>query len=226
MMLRNASLFIFFLTVLLSSCATAQMGYGTKNKRAIKLYEEGRKIPNQRVNQETGRPDFEGGIEVLKKALDRDDNFLEAHQMIGEFYRLTNQTEKAVYHFKRSLEINPAANLNGQLYLDIGAMQIKNGEFQDALRYFDMILEGRHRKIPDQVINAAMHIREIAIFNIEARKNPLDIKPINIGKGVNTKYPEYFPTITVDGKHCYLRVKYRLVRKKVEEDKRTFTFQS
>jgi len=200
MMLRNASLFIFFLTVLLSSCATAQMGYGTKNKRAIKLYEEGRKIPNQRVNQETGRPDFEGGIEVLKKALDRDDNFLEAHQMIGEFYRLTNQTEKAVYHFKRSLEINPAANLNGQLYLDIGAMQIKNGEFQDALRYFDMILEGRHRKIPDQVINAAMHIREIAIFNIEARKNPLDIKPINIGKGVNTKYPEYFPTITVDGK--------------------------
>lgn len=183
-----------------TGCATAQLGYGTTNKKAIKLYEEGRKIPNQRINQQTNRPDFEGGIEVLKKALQRDDNFLEAHQMIGEFYRLTNQTKEAVYHFKRSLAINPRANLNGQLYLDIAALQIKNGEFHDALNYLDIILNSNQRNIPDQVTTAAMHIREIAEINIEARKNPLNINPINIGKGINTEHPEYFPTLTVDGK--------------------------
>lgn len=198
--LKNISWLLFSFMFILSSCATAQMGYGTKSKKAIKLYEEGRQIPNTRLNPKTKQPDFEGGIEVLKKALQKDENFLEAHQMIGEFYRITNKPKDAVYHFKRSLEINPAANLNGQLFLDIGDLQIKNGEFEDAIRYFDLIIERRNQRVPERVVTMAMHLREIADFNITARKNPLKIEPINVGKGVNTKYPEYFPTITVDGK--------------------------
>ena len=37
-------------------------------------------------------------------------------------------------------------------------------------------------------------------FAQKALESPLDFNPINIGPGINTADPEYFPTITVDGK--------------------------
>jgi len=199
-MMKNIGLLIALFALMLNSCATAQMGYGTKNKKAIKLYEEGRDAPQKNIDLRTGRPDFETGIDILKKAISRDENFLEAHQMIGEFYRLSGKSKEAVYHYKKSLEIRPSANLNGQLYLDIGELQMKNIEFQDAIDYFDLILNSNDRRISDKMIYAAQYLKTSAEFSLEARRNPLNIKPINIGKGINTKYPEYFPTITVDGK--------------------------
>lgn len=199
-MIKFSGYLMLFFGLLLSGCATAQMGYGTTNKKAIKLFEEARTIPNQRINPETNRPDFEGGIELLKKALDKDENFLEAHQMMGEFYMYMGENKKAVKHFKRSLEIRPSANLNGQLYLDIGELQLKNSEFDDAKKYFDMVLNDTRPSIPENVIERSKELKKTAELNIEARRNPSDINPVNIGKGVNTKRPEYFPTITVDGK--------------------------
>ena len=37
-------------------------------------------------------------------------------------------------------------------------------------------------------------------FAIEAKKNPVPFEPVNVGTGVNTYDPEYFPTLTVDQK--------------------------
>nr|WP_299205444.1 OmpA family protein [uncultured Brumimicrobium sp.] len=199
-MIKNIGLLFTLFALLFNSCATAQMGYSTKSKKAIKLFEQGREAPQKNVDLRTGRPDFETGIDYLQKALKKDENFLEAHQMIGEFYRLSGKSKEAVHHYKRALEIRPSANLNGQLYLDIGELQMRNNEFQDAIKYFDYILNSNDRRISDQMIHAAEYLRTSAEFSLEARKNPLNIQPINIGKGINTQYPEYFPTITVDGK--------------------------
>ncbi|PKR80937.1 hypothetical protein CW751_07150 [Brumimicrobium salinarum] len=199
-MIKNFVLLFTLFALLISSCATAQMGYSTKSKRAIKLYEEGRAAPQKNIDVRTGRPDFEAGIELLQKALKKDENFLEAHQMIGEFYRLSGKNKKAVHHYKKSLEIRPSANLNGQLYLDIGELQMRNSEFKDAIRYFDKILAGDNRNMSNKMLHAAEYLKTSAEFSLEARKNPLSIHPVNVGKGINTKHPEYFPTITVDGK--------------------------
>lgn len=199
-MLRFFSISLLLLSIVFSGCATAQSGYGTNNKRAIKLYNEARNAPRENINLNTGRPDFESGIELLQKALNKDENFLEAHQLIGEFYRLNGNSEKAVYHFKRSLEISPRANLNGLLYLDIGELQMRNGDYKDATKYFDMVLNSNDRSISPELMRASEKLRNNAQFAIQAMKNPLDIKPINIGPGINTEHPEYFPTITVDAR--------------------------
>lgn len=196
----NKFLFLFFsFSLLLNGCATAQMGYGTKNKKAIKLFEEARQAPSQNYNIETGMPDYQAGIDLLIKALDKDNDFLEAHQLIGDFYRRIGQSKEAVYHFKRALEISPSANLNGLLYVDIGALQMRNKEYDDALKYFDMALNMNDRAVSDQVKNMASQMKEDAVFAMEALKNPKNIEPINIGPGINTEHPEYFPTLTVDG---------------------------
>ncbi len=199
-MMKNFNFLILFIALLLNSCATAQPGYSTKKKSAIKLYEKAKKAPRQNIDLRTGQPDFQGGIDLLEKALSKDDDFVEAHQLIGEFYRLVGNTKASVKHFKRALEIRPSDNLNGRLFLDIGNMQIRNKEFADAIHYFDLIINSKSRTISNQLIAVAKHSRKTAEFNVEARKHPLDIDPKNIGKGINTKNPEYFPTLTVDGR--------------------------
>lgn len=193
--------FLLFSSIILfnSSCTTAQLGYSTKNKKAIKQYEEARKLPNAQLDDK-GRPNYMGGIDLLKKAIERDSKFLEAHQLLGEFYRITRDNTNAVIHFKRSLEINPAANLNGILYFDLGELQMQNGEYEDAVKYFDIVLNSRSRAITEELALAADKMRKNALFSIDAKNNPAKINPINIGPGINTEHPEYFPTVTVDGR--------------------------
>ena len=60
-------LFIFFSLVLISSCSTAQTGYSTTNKKAIKLFEDGQQAPNK-IDPATNRPDYRTGIELMDKA--------------------------------------------------------------------------------------------------------------------------------------------------------------
>ncbi len=199
-MAKTISLTFTLLLLLFSSCATAQMGYGTKSKKAIKLFEEARKAPEENFDMKKGRPNYESGIDLLKKALDKDQNFLEAHQLIGEYYRIINQPKESVYHFKRSLEIQPSANLNGQVYIDISDQQLRNHEFEDAIYYADRVLHSNSRSTPEHLIMIAHKLKANAEFSMEAMNNPSNINPINIGTSINTEHPEYFPTITVDGK--------------------------
>lgn len=199
---QTISLLYLVFFIFLSSCASAQPreGFGTKNKKAIKLYLEARDTPGKTIDRSTGGPNYAGGIELLKQALSKDENFLEAHQLIGEFYRITRQNQKAVKHFKRSLEIEPRANLNGLLYFDIGELQFQQGEYKDAINYFEKILSNRYGAISPELYNAAESLKASAEFAINAKENPKNIDPKNIGPGINTEYPEYFPTLTVDGR--------------------------
>lgn len=191
---------LFSFLLLFSGCSNAQQGYSTKNKRAIKLYEEARRAPGESIDRQTGRPDYKKGIELLEKAIDKDEDFLEAYQLLGEFNKLIGNTEESVKYFKKSLEINPRANLNGILYFDIAEMQLYNGDYEDAGKYLDLLLDRQHAGISKELYWAAEAMKESVDFANEALNNPSDINPLNIGTGINTKHPEYFPTLTVDGK--------------------------
>lgn len=186
--------------LLLSGCSNAQQGYSTKNRRAIKLYEEARRAPGESLDRQTGRPNYKKGIELLEKAIDKDDTFLEAYQLLGEFNSIIGNTKQAVASYKKALEINPRANLNGMLYFDIAEMQLYNGDYEDAGKYLDLILNNQHAGISKEMNWAAQAMKESVDFALESMNNPSDINPINIGPGINTEHPEYFPTLTVDGK--------------------------
>ena len=75
-MTKYISLLFTLSLLIFSGCATAQMGYGTKSKKAIKLYEEARNAPQENFDVKRGRPNYQSGIDILKKALDKDQNFL------------------------------------------------------------------------------------------------------------------------------------------------------
>ncbi len=70
-MFKFFSISILIFSFILSGCATAQTGYGTNNKRAIKLYNEARNAPRENIDLKTGRPDFQAGANDRYRARDR-----------------------------------------------------------------------------------------------------------------------------------------------------------
>lgn len=192
---------IISLTLLLFGCATAQpigMGYSTKNKKAIKLFEMGQQAPGQSIDQTTGGPNYRKALSYMEQAIAKDENFWEAHLFAGEFCEYLQKPEQAIDHYKKALEINPRHAPTGNTHFFLANLQYATGKYKEALETLKM-LDGK-RAISDQIKSGAQQIRRNSEFAVAQMKTPQDFNPINIGPGINTKYPEYFPTITVDGK--------------------------
>lgn len=189
-----------FSLLFLAACGTAQpgLGYSTKNKKAIKLFEQGKEAPRLAIDQRTGGPDYTTGLKFMNQSLEKDSNFLEAHLFAGEFAEYLRDYDEAIYHYKRALAINPKHSSSNSTNFYLGNLQQANGEYADAIRNFDLFIENPNAN--EELVVQANEMRVNCEFALKALKNPLDFNPINIGPGINTADPEYFPTITVDGK--------------------------
>jgi outer membrane protein OmpA-like peptidoglycan-associated protein/tetratricopeptide (TPR) repeat protein len=179
------------------SCSVAQTGYSTTNKKAIALFEKARKAPSAKLNPVTMQPDYATGIVLAEKALSKDSNFVEAHLLAGDFADYSNNVDKAIFHFKKAIQLNPNHSPSGATHYLLGNMFFETGQYQEAITILSTFVANKNAN-PDYVTDA-YHIIESAEFALNAIKNPVQFNPINLGPGVNTADPEYFPTITVDG---------------------------
>jgi len=180
-----------------ASCSIAQYQYSTSSKKAISNFEEGIKAPNS-MNLETGLPNYPVGIDFMLKAIEKDPQFWEAHLAIAEFYEATKQYKEAIQNFEKALAINPNHTTTGSTYFYLGNVQQLSGDYEGAIKNLSFYVQNRNAN-PDMV-NQAYAMRENCEFAAQAMKNPYPFEPINMGAGINTKDPEYYPTITVDGK--------------------------
>ena len=189
---------ILFSLIIFTSCSTAQIGFSSSNKKAIKLYQQGKAEPNLSVDYTTNMPNYRGGIKYLEQALEKDPSFWEAHMLAGEFHEILREYEPAIEHYKKALAINPQQNSTGSTYFYLANLQQSTGDYEGAIKNIDVFVQFRNAN--PELVTEAMRIRNNCAFAIHAMKNPLSFNPINIGPGINTANPEYFPTITVDGK--------------------------
>jgi outer membrane protein OmpA-like peptidoglycan-associated protein/tetratricopeptide (TPR) repeat protein len=183
--------------LIFASCGIAQSQYSTSSKKAISLFEEGMKAPNE-MDLRTGRPDYPKGINLMLQAIEKDPKFWEAHLVIAEFYEATKQYKEAIQHFEEALVINPNHTTTGSTYFYLANVQQLSGDYEGAIK--NLIFYVQNRNANPDLVNQAYAMRENCEFASEAMKNPYPFEPINMGPGINTKDPEYYPTITVDGK--------------------------
>ncbi|HIP32700.1 MAG TPA: tetratricopeptide repeat protein, partial [Crocinitomicaceae bacterium] len=216
---------VFILSIVIfSSCSTAQH-YSSKSKKAIKLFEQGKNTPSQTLDPVTHKPNFRQGLKYLNQAIEKDPSFWEAHMMAGEFAEMLGDYEQAIDHFKKALAINPQRQSTGSTYFFLANLQQAVGDYDDAIRNIDLFQQFKNAN--DELIRKSYTIRESCVFAKEAMENPIDFNPINIGPGINTAQPEYFPTITVDGKTILFtrRIKDGRVRGPVAEQEDFFVSQ-
>jgi len=174
--------------LLLAACGLsfAQPNYTSKNKKAVKFYEEAAKYYNV--------SDRENAKQYLLKAIEQDNLFVEAHTLLGYIYSDQNQPQKAIEQIKSALEINPDF-FQGN-YFTLARLQFSIGEYKGAKENYVKYLQKPSDKI-DMKEMAERNIKSCD-FAIAALEHPVPFKPVNAGPGLNSKYDEYFPCITAD----------------------------
>jgi outer membrane protein OmpA-like peptidoglycan-associated protein/tetratricopeptide (TPR) repeat protein len=192
------STLILFNILLLINLGLSQQNYSTSNKKAISLFEEGQQIPTLKKDPRTGKPNYEEGIVYMKKALEKDPDFWEAHLMAGEFYEYSGKFDEAIFEYEEALRIDPNHSRSGSTYFFLGNLKYEKSDYDAAIILLNQFVSNRMAN-PEMVKKAYELIRS-SEFASEAIKNPTKFEPINVGAGINTSDPEYFPTITVDGK--------------------------
>jgi outer membrane protein OmpA-like peptidoglycan-associated protein/tetratricopeptide (TPR) repeat protein len=180
------------------SCSTAQQKYSTSNKKAIKLFEKGQNEPLLTLDPKTKQPNYKAGIEFLDKALEKDPRFWEAHLLSGEYFEYLGNYEAAISHYETALGINPNHSPSGSTYFFLANLQHAVGDYEKSLINLDLYI--RNQNANPSLVKKAYEIKGNCEFAMESLKHPKNFNPINIGPGINTTDPEYFPTITVDGK--------------------------
>jgi outer membrane protein OmpA-like peptidoglycan-associated protein len=207
--------FLFLSILLFVSCSLAQ-GYSTKSKKAIRLYEEGLEMPRQ-LDQRTGHPNYRGAIAKMEAAIEKDPSFWEAHLMAGEFYEMFREYTSAIQHFQDAIRINPNHSASGSTYYFLSNLLAKEGRYDEAIKTIDQFM--LFRSANPQLKQDANKLKGDCLFAMEAKRHPVNYNPINVGPGINTENPEYFPTITVDGKTLLFtrRIKDSRVRGPIPE---------
>jgi outer membrane protein OmpA-like peptidoglycan-associated protein/Tol biopolymer transport system component len=184
-MTKNIFLLLTFNLVLLT-CLAQPKKYTTESKRAINLYETALEYYNARQDEQART--------TLLKALDSDEQFLEARIMLADIYVEMDEYEQAVAQYRKVVSINPTFFPNA--YYILGNIQMQVGKYDDAKTSLENFLQLKNTK-PETREKAKLAIRT-AEFGSEAMKKPVPFDPKNLGAGVNTADAEYFPALTAD----------------------------
>jgi outer membrane protein OmpA-like peptidoglycan-associated protein len=162
--------------------------YTSKNKKAIKHYEEGQKYFQARNDAEAEK--------CLEKAIKEDDLFIEAHMAYAQMKAGKNKLAEAEFHYKRAIEINP--KFYSRMFFDYALVLFMEAKYAEAKTNLETFL--KFERISPNTKDEAQFYLKNATFAAEGIKNPKPFKPVNVGAGINSEDDEYFPAINADGK--------------------------
>ena len=171
----------------------AQYDPAKVDKKAAKLY-----LQSQ---QQAGDDNFAAGIESLKQAVAIDNRFEDAWLSMAGMYGELKNYQAAVdnYQIARSIDSIYFKDYSLSYSIDLAGL----GRFEDALAAVNDF-----KSIPNlntSSLRSAAYRSKTYQFAIDyaAKKNTTDYKfePRNLGDSINTAVSEYFPSISLDGKH-------------------------
>lgn len=184
-MIRNVILLLSFTAISLGT-NIAQSPLSSKSSKAIKLYQEALANYNLLYYREA--------IKNLKSAIEADKKFIEAYILIGEISMDNGQEKEAIRDFIESIQLNP--DFSPSVYFNLSQLEFNNGIYEDALIHVKKFLS--YTIISDKSKKSAETLLKSCEFAIKAIKNPVPFNPINLGPNINTKYDEYWPSLSAD----------------------------
>jgi outer membrane protein OmpA-like peptidoglycan-associated protein len=161
--------------------------YTSTNKKAIKYFEESKKMFQIRKDAEAEK--------LIKKAIEEDPQFIEALSAYADFLMGNNRVKEAIPFYEKAIAINPKIFIDNNFYL--GGALLHEAQYEKAIPCFEKII--KTERINPNLKDEAIHHLKNAQFGANAIKNPQPFKPVNVGEGINTSEYEYFPALTADG---------------------------
>lgn len=188
--MKTKTIILSLFIVLLQLNVSAQKYY-TKSKKAIKYFEKALSAYELRYNEEATLN--------VKKALKKDANFIEAYLLLAEIYKNTKNYNGITASYKKIIQIDKT--YEPSVYYFLGSVQLSNGVYDSAYNNFTDYKKyekhyQRRKEKTDKKIQQSK-------FGANAVKNANNIEFIKLPSEINTKYNEYWPTLTIDEKTLY-----------------------
>lgn len=173
--------------IMLSEALFGQGGLNTENNRAIRNYNKAVEYLNN----------FEGEKAELElfKAIKADSNFIEAYLLLGDFYHSKTDLEKELLIYRKLSQRTEVKYQN--FYYIWGLAEWESGNYNSAKINLEKFLSMGSVKQSSR--DLSLHILECCEFAISAIKNPVLFNPVNLGDSINTRFDEYFPSISANG---------------------------
>lgn len=179
---------ILIFTLLLPQLGIAQSRLATDDKKALKYYAEAAAFFR--------RAQFREATAVLEKAIDRDNQFVEAYLMSADAFDRLRDGNKALLTRQRLIEAAPNHPKAINSYFQLGQALFGEGEYLKARDFTETFLKIALDR-PDEFQQAQQTLLSIE-FALRALDNPVDFSPTPLPPQVNQFALQYFPAVTVD----------------------------
>lgn len=135
-------------------------------------------------------------VKELKKALNFDHNFIEAHLLLAEIYFHEGDYEKSIEPWQSAVFIDSLFFPAARYYL--GSALFRSGHYEKALESFNIVLQ--MKRLRPAILEQTEKYLESCHFALSAIENPVPFNPVNPGPAINSQYSEYSPALTADEK--------------------------
>ncbi|MDW8418213.1 MAG: OmpA family protein [Chitinophagales bacterium] len=156
-----------------------------------------------RADMDIAYQKFETADSLLQLAVNEKNNFIDAWLLIGELNsRFLRNYRKAASAYERVTALQ--ADYAPDAWLNLAICYIQLGNYANARgplqKYLSFPKTSGMAKIKAEKLLADCDFAE------EALKNPVDFKPVNLGRNINTPDDESMPSLTADGKYlCFTK---------------------
>ncbi|OUV76192.1 MAG: hypothetical protein CBC83_00840 [Flavobacteriales bacterium TMED123] len=133
---------------------------------------------------------------LIAKCIKKNADWEKTYQLLGKIYELEGNIEQAVEQYYRGFD---QYNTDDQLWWKkIGDLYFENGEYTDALYHYKSFVAFANRG--EKVYRKSIKNIQDCMYAINAKKNPVEFNPINMGKQINSERAEYLPFISAGGR--------------------------
>lgn len=171
---------------------TAQ-NYSSSSKKAIRYFEEALSAYRQY--------EYTEAEENALAAIDKDENFTEAYFLLSDIYDAQNKPLEQAEILKTVLKKKP--DKQQIILLKLIDAELKTGQYYAAEKHVEIL---ENQALPARFQANLVGFRKATDFAIYACEHPVDFKPENCGPVVNSRYDDYFPALTADGRKLYKTV--------------------
>lgn len=162
------------------------------NKKASAIY--------QKAYEAAQEQQYGIALARIYDAIAEEPRFIDAYLTRAGIYAELKNYDSSVHDFEKGIGLDSiyASNYNLPYSISLAG----TGQFKKALAAVNSFL--RSEQLNERSIKAANYRKSVYEFAIDyENKHPYGnyvFKPQNLGDSVNTKEPEYYPSITIDGK--------------------------
>lgn len=192
----SVRLLSILMAVVIWSESFSQTQLHTKSKKAVSYYQE---ADNYRV-----RGHYDVAIQLLERALQKDDQFAEAYARLGLVYRMAGNLTLCQQHYEKALELfNPVPP--PRILFDLGELYLQLGKYELSEKYLKKYLNKTSPNSKSYAHTVKMLKNVNFAIKTIGEAEPIEIVPLS--DTINQFALQYFPVLTADQKQLIYTIR-------------------